>query len=81
MDQNALVPLKEFLTNLVNRLKNTNINIDEFEIVDTYIDDGISGMTYDRAAYSRMMEAINEGSINAIIVKEVEYESTYYWSF
>lgn len=48
-----------------------NSHRDEFEIVDTYIDDGISGMTYDRAAYSRMMEAINEGRINAIIVKDL----------
>ena len=39
MDQNALVPLKEFLTNLVNWLKNTNINIDEFEIIDTSFED------------------------------------------
>ncbi len=39
MDKNALVPLKEYLTNLVNWLKNTNINIDEFEIIDTSFED------------------------------------------
>ena len=31
----------------------------EFELVNTYIDDGISGMTYDRAAFTEMMSDIN----------------------
>lgn len=44
---------------------------DEFEVVGTFIDDGISGMTYDRAAYTQMMGALNDGLINAIIVKDL----------
>ncbi len=48
-----------------------NAHQDEFCVVDTYIDDGISGMTYNRAAYSKMMEAVYEGRINAIIVKDL----------
>ncbi|MGN1317412.1 MAG: recombinase family protein [Lachnospirales bacterium] len=43
----------------------------EFEIVDTFIDDGISGMIYDRAAFNLMMEAVNEGLVNCIIVKDL----------
>ena len=48
-----------------------NSHQNEFYVVDTFIDDGISGMTYDRAAYSKMMEAVYEGRINAIIVKDL----------
>lgn len=44
---------------------------DEFELAGTYIDDGISGMTYDRAAYADMMEAVSRGCVNAIIVKDL----------
>ncbi len=39
MDKNALVPLKEYLTNLVDWLKNTKNSIDEFEIFDTSLED------------------------------------------
>lgn len=48
-----------------------NKHSDEFEKVGTYIDDGISGMTYDRAAYNQMMEDVKNGVINAIIVKDL----------
>ncbi len=44
---------------------------DEFELIEVFADDGISGMTYDRAAYARMMERVNNGEINAIIVKDL----------
>lgn len=44
---------------------------DEFELVGTFIDDGISGMTYNRAGYAEMMELIDKGTINAIIVKDL----------
>jgi len=46
-------------------------NSDEFELVDIYIDDGISGMTYDRVAFKRMMFDIQEKKINAVIVKDL----------
>ena len=46
-------------------------NSDEYELVDTYIDDGISGMTYDRAAFKRMMSDIKDRKINAVIVKDL----------
>jgi DNA invertase Pin-like site-specific DNA recombinase len=48
-----------------------NSHSDEFAVVDTFIDDGISGMTYDREAYTRMMTLVDEGRINAIIVKDL----------
>lgn len=44
---------------------------DEFELYDIYIDDGITGMTYDRAAFNRMMQAVYDKKINCIIVKDL----------
>lgn len=35
-----------------------------------YIDDGISGVTFERAAFKRMIEDIESGIINAVIVKD-----------
>lgn len=48
-----------------------NKHSDEFEFYDIYIDDGITGMTYDRAAFNRMMEDVYSGKVNAIIVKDL----------
>lgn len=48
-----------------------NEHLNEFELIKTYIDDGISGMTYDREAFTEMMSDINNGKINAIIVKDL----------
>ena len=48
-----------------------NEHKNEFELVKIYIDDGISGMTYDRAAFTEMMSDINNNKINAIIVKDL----------
>ncbi len=39
MDENPLIPLKENLTNLVGLLEDVNTNIDEFEILDTSLED------------------------------------------
>jgi len=46
-------------------------NSNEFELADTYVDDGISGMTYDRAAFKQMMSDIKDKKINAVIVKDL----------
>ena len=43
----------------------------EFELTDVYEDDGVTGMTYDRVAFLRMMRDIDAGRINAIIVKDL----------
>lgn len=44
---------------------------DEFKVVEVYTDDGISGMTYERAAFNEMMRDIEEHRINAVIVKDL----------
>lgn len=43
----------------------------DIEVYDTYIDDGKTGMNYDRDDFKRMMNEINAGYINCVIVKDL----------
>lgn len=43
----------------------------ELELVDIYIDDGYTGMNYDRGAFQRMMKDIELGKINTIVTKDL----------
>ena len=45
-------------------------NHPEIEAVAEYIDDGVSGIIFDRKAFKEMMTAIENGEINCVIVKE-----------
>ena len=42
-----------------------------FEIHDEYIDDGVSGTTFDRPEVQRMLDDAKTGVINTIIVKDL----------
>ena len=42
-----------------------------FTIVDIYADDGISGTTFDRQEFNRMLEDIENGRINMVITKDL----------
>ena len=42
-----------------------------FEIYDEYIDDGISGTTFDRPQVQRLLNDAKTGVINTIIVKDL----------
>ena len=44
---------------------------DDIEIVEHYFDNGYSGMNYDRPDFQRMMEDVENGRINCIIVKDI----------
>lgn len=42
-----------------------------YTIGDFYCDDGVSGVTYDRPEFKRMMEDVKNGVINMVIVKDL----------
>ena len=44
---------------------------DDIVIVEHYFDNGYSGMNYDRPDFQRMMEDVERGKINCIIVKDL----------
>ena len=43
----------------------------QFHVVEEYIDDGWSGTNFDRPAFQRMMDDVEEGRINCIITKDL----------
>jgi len=40
-------------------------------VYDEYVDDGVSGMTFDRKDFKRMMEDVDAGKVNCIITKDL----------
>ena len=44
---------------------------EDIEIIETYTDNGFTGMNYDRPDYIRMMADLQENRINCIIVKDI----------
>lgn len=45
-------------------------NHPELQVYDEYKDDGISGTTFDRAEFQRMIDDIEAGNVNCVIVKD-----------
>ena len=43
----------------------------DIKLVDTYSDNGVSGMTYEREGFKRLMKDLQMGKINCIIVKDI----------
>ncbi len=43
----------------------------DLALVDTYVDNGRSGLSFDRAEFQRMMEDVKDGRINCIVVKDL----------
>lgn len=42
-----------------------------FEVAETFVDDGVSGTTYDRPGFQRMISAIECGRIDTVITKDL----------
>ena len=51
---------------IINFIKENNLNL-----IDTYIDDGVSGTTFDRPNFNRMIEDINSKRINMVVTKDL----------
>ena len=43
----------------------------DFMILEEFVDDGISGITFNRPDFNRMMEMVNDKIIDTIIVKDL----------
>lgn len=52
-------------------IENFVANYPEIEVVAEKIDDGYSGILFDRLAFKEMMQEVSEGTINCVIVKDL----------
>ena len=43
----------------------------ELKLVETYVDNGVSGTTFDRPAFTRLMNDVKTGKIQCIVVKDL----------
>ena len=59
------------ITNQINLLEGYCGRADDMEIAQHYIDDGYTGTNFNRPAFIRMMEDVDSGKVNCIIVKDL----------
>lgn len=58
---------------IVNQKKILNKYAEEngFREIRFFVDDGISGTTFDRPGFNRMLEEIETGNVSAVIIKDM----------
>ena len=59
----SILNQKELLTEYVQE--------NGWRVADYYIDDGISGTTFERGDFKRMLDDIEQGKINMVVTKDV----------
>lgn len=64
MEQNSIGNQKKII---LNYLKDKN----DIAVVDYYVDNGYTGMNFNRPDFQRMMEDLRSGRINCVIVKDI----------
>ena len=47
------------------------IKENDLELIKEYVDDGISGTTFDRPGFNKMLQDIENGTINMVITKDL----------
>ena len=72
-ESNSITNQKEILKQYA---KENNLNI-----YDIYVDDGISGTTFDRPDFNRMIQDIEDKRVNMVIVKDTSRLGRDYISF
>ena len=65
MESESITNQRELLQMFLEKTKEKLIYIDE------YVDDGISGSTFDRPSWKRLIKDIDNGKINTIITKDL----------
>lgn len=60
----------DVLGNQLNHLRDYVANHDDMELVDTYVDDGWRGSSFNRPDFNRMMADVKSGRINCIVVRD-----------
>lgn len=60
----------DVLGSQLNHLQEYVASHSDMELVDTYVDDGWSGINFNRPDFSRMMEDMKAGKINCIVVRD-----------
>ncbi len=62
---------KDSIGNQIQLLRNYVCDHSDLEVYDTYVDDSISGATFHRPEFTRMIADAKNGKINCIIVKDL----------
>lgn len=60
----------DVLGNQLNHLRDFVANHDDMVLVDTYIDDGWCGSSFNRPDFNRMMADVKSGRINCVVVRD-----------
>lgn len=65
IESESITNQRNIILEYINKSSENN-----FKLVDEYVDDGISGTTFDRPSFKRMIADVESGKINCIITKD-----------